>query len=117
IDAAIEQASVILFVVDTRAGVMGLDEEVARRLRYVTKPILCVANKTDYAELEPLAAEFYKFGRGKLVPVSALQNRGKQELLDLILERLPPPDDAPPVETAMKLAIVGRRNTGKSTFI
>jgi GTPase len=117
IDAAIDQASVILFVVDTRAGVMPLDEEVARRLRYVTKPILCVANKTDYAELEPLAAEFYKLGRGKLVPVSAQQNRGKQELHDLILERLPPPDDTPPVETAMKLAIVGRRNTGKSTFI
>lgn len=118
IEAAIDQADVLLFVVDTRAGLQPLDEEVARRLRYVTKPIVCVANKTDYPELEPLAAEFYRLGRGKLVTVSALQNRGKDELMSLVLERLPPPsDEAAPADVALKLAIVGRRNTGKSTFI
>jgi GTP-binding protein len=119
IDAALEQASVILFVVDVRSGLMPLDEEVVRRLRYITKPIILVANKCDTPQLEPQAAEFYKLGRGKLVHVSAEQDRGKQELLDLILERLPPPEEsgAPPDGTALKLAIVGRRNTGKSTFI
>jgi GTP-binding protein len=118
IDTAIEQASVILFVVDTRTGLVPLDDEVARRLRYVTKPILCLANKTDTDQLEPAAAEFYKLGRGKLVCVSAHQGRGKRELLKHILERLPPPDDdAPNPDVTMKLAIVGRRNTGKSTFI
>jgi GTPase len=118
IETAIDQAHVILFVVDTRAGVAPLDEEVARRLRYVNKPIICVANKADTDNLEPQAAEFYKLGRGKLVCVSAQQNRGKQELLDLLLERLPPADAVEaPKDPAMKLAIVGRRNVGKSTFI
>ena len=69
IEAAIEQADVILFVVDVRSGLMPLDEEVARRLRYVSKPILLVANKCDTPELEPQAAEFYKLGRGKLICV------------------------------------------------
>jgi GTPase len=119
IETAIEQAQVILFVVDVRDGVMPLDEEVARRLRYVTKPVICVANKCDSPELDPEAAEFYKLGRGKLVCVSAHQKRGRRELLDLVSERLPPPeaDEADPETVAMKLAIVGRRNTGKSTFI
>jgi GTP-binding protein len=118
IEAAIERAAVILFTVDARAGLMPLDEEVARRLRYVTKPIICVANKCDSPEIDPQAAEFYKLGRGKLVCVSAKQNRNKKELLRLVAERLPPADEPDPnLEVSMKLAIVGRRNTGKSTFI
>jgi GTP-binding protein len=119
IETAIDQAHVLLFVVDSRAGLTPLDEEVARRLRYVTKPILCVANKCDTPELDAETAEFYKLGRGKLVCVSAQQNRNREELLDLILERLPAADalEAAPRDPALKLAIVGRRNTGKSTFI
>jgi GTP-binding protein len=118
IEAAIEKAAVILFVVDARAGLMPLDEEVARRLRYVTKPIICVANKCDSVEVDPEAADFYKLGRGKLVCVSARQNRNKKDLLELIVERLPPAEEPHPnSELALKLAIVGRRNTGKSTFI
>jgi GTP-binding protein len=119
IEAAIDQAHVILFVVDARAGLMPLDEEVARRLRYVTKPILLVANKCDTPALEQQTAEFYKLGRGKLVHVSAHQNRGKRELFDLVAERLPSQAelDAQPQDPSLKLAIVGRRNTGKSTFI
>jgi GTP-binding protein len=118
IETALDQAQVLLFVVDARAGLMPLDEEVARRLRYVTKPILCVANKCDSPEIEPQASEFYKLGRGKLVCVSAQQNRGKQELLELIRERLPAaPVPTPNLDVSLKLAIVGRRNTGKSTFI
>jgi GTP-binding protein len=119
IEAALDQADVVLFVVDGRAGLMPLDEEVAARLRYVTKPMLCVANKCDTEQIDPQAAEFYKLGRGKLVCVSAQQNRGRDEVLELIAERLPEPgaDDKPPEEVALKLAIVGRRNTGKSTFI
>jgi GTP-binding protein len=89
------------------------------RLRYVTKPILLLANKCDTPELEIPAQEFYKLGRGKLLCVSAHQNRNKDQLLQLILERLPPPEEAEeaPAEAALKVAIVGRRNTGKSTFI
>lgn len=117
IEAGIESADVILFVVDTRAGIMSLDQEVARRLRYVDKPILCVANKTDHEKLEPQADEFYRLGRGRIVKVSARENRGKEELLNLILERLPPETENEHEESTMKVAIVGRRNVGKSTFV
>src|SRR5438445_310804 len=118
IQLAIDEAAVILFVVDVRAGVAGLDEEVNRRLRYVTKPVLLVANKSDSPELEAHAAEFYLLGRGKTLCVSAEQKRGKTELLNEIVAKLPvPQDETAPTDIAMKLAIVGRRNTGKSTFI
>jgi GTP-binding protein len=118
IETAIDQAHVLLFVVDGFTGVAPLDEEVARRLRYVNKPILCVANKCDTEAVDPQTAEFYKLGRGKLICVSALHKRNKQELLQLIAERLPPPEtDEAPKDPVLKLAIVGRRNTGKSTFI
>ncbi len=119
IETAIDQAHVLLFVVDGRTGLTPLDDEVARRLRYVTKPIVCVANKCDTPDLDPQTAEFYKLGRGKLVCVSAEQKRNRDELLDLIVERLPAAEalEAAPKDPALKLAIVGRRNTGKSTFI
>src|SRR5438105_1983063 len=118
IETALDQADVILFVVDARTGPVPLDEDVARRLRYVNKPILCVANKADRPELDPQTAEFYKLGRGKLVCVSAQQKRGKDELLSLIRQRLPEPDGSDAAQdVTLKLAIVGRRNTGKSTFI
>jgi GTP-binding protein len=117
---AIDQASVILFVVDVRAGLVPLDAEVAERLRSVDKPVLLVANKCDTPELEPHAAEFHRLGFGEPLKVSAHQGRGRQELFRQILERLPAAQgaDVPrSAEVAMKLAIVGRRNTGKSTFI
>jgi GTP-binding protein len=115
---AIEQAGVILFVVDVRAGLTPLDDEVARRLRHVTRPVLLVANKADTPQLDSQAGEFYKLGGGQLVCVSAQQGRGKELLLARILAMLPPvAAAAPDPDAALKLAIVGRRNTGKSTFI
>ncbi len=120
IELALESADVILFVVDSRAGLMPLDKEVAKRLRYVDKPIICVANKTDDPALDAQAYEFYKLGRGKLVRVSAKQSRNRDELLDMILDRLPAPVHVDPlaeVEEPIKVAIVGRRNVGKSTFV
>lgn len=119
IETAIEAADVVLFVVDTRDGLTPLDQEVAKRLRYVQVPILCVANKTDDAVLDSQADEFYRLGRGKLLRVSVHQNRNRDELLDMIVERLPAPvqGEAAPAEPTMKFAIVGRRNVGKSTFV
>ncbi len=115
---AIDQADVILFVVDSRAGITALDEVVAKRLRYIDKPILCLANKTDVAKFDSEADEFYRLGRGKLVKVSVHQNRNKQIVLDLLRERLPEADaDEVEAEPEMKVAIVGRRNVGKSTFV
>jgi len=119
IQVAIESADVILFVVDTRTGILPLDQEVAKRLRYIDKPILCVANKTDHDMLDSQADEFYKLGRGKLIRVSTLQNRNRQDLVDMIVGRLPPETDETidVSEPVMKVAIVGRRNVGKSTFV
>ncbi len=121
ISAAIESADVILFVVDTRTGLTNQDLEVARRLRYSDKPVICVANKTDDHTFDTQADEFYKLGRGKLIRVSTMQNRGRQQLLDMIGERLPKqvPGEVVPaaVDSVMKVAIVGRRNVGKSTLV
>jgi GTPase len=119
ITTALESASVVLFVVDTRTGMLPLDQEVSKRLRYLDVPVLCVANKTDAPSLDAQADEFYRLGRGKIVRVSAKENRGRQELLDLIVERLPPESahEPPPELATMKVAIAGRRNTGKSTVV
>ena len=118
ITTGIESADVILFVVDTRAGLTPHDQEVAKRLRYVDKPIICVANKADSENLDPQADEFYRLGRGKLIVVSTRSDRNRHELVDMIIERLPPPlDEQPSTDPIMKVAIVGRRNVGKSTFV
>jgi GTP-binding protein len=115
---AIESADLILFVVDTQTGPTTLDQEVSKRLRYVDVPVLCVANKTDHEKLDPLSGEFYRFGR-KILAVSAKLDRGRQPLLDEIQSRLKDcrAEEPPPEKAVMKVAIVGRRNTGKSTFV
>src|SRR5262249_39063884 len=88
-----------------------------KRLRYTTKPIILVANKCDSPQIDDLTAEFYKLGRGKLICVSAQQKRNKHELIDLIVERLPPPEDEPEsLDVTMKLAIVARRNVDRRAF-
>ena len=115
---AVESAQLVLFVVDCRDGPVPLDQEVAKRLRYVAAPVLLVVNKVDAPTLEPQADEFYRYGR-KIVQVSVLQNRGKADLLEAIAERLPEPSPEAPSagDPVMKLAIVGRRNVGKSTLV
>jgi GTP-binding protein len=120
IDSAIDSAAVILFVVDTRDGMMPLDRKVDERLRYVKVPIICVANKTDHPGLDSQADEFHRMGR-KVITTSAKEDRGKDELIEAALEKLPPEetdaDVAPPDDGVMKVAIVGRRNVGKSTLV
>lgn len=118
IQTAIDLAALVLFVVDARDGVAPLDLEVAERLRHVGKPIVLVANKADDTKYDAQAAEFFKLGFGEPLPVSTLQNRNREALLEAIVARLPlTATEEPPSEPVMKLAIVGRRNTGKSTFV
>lgn len=117
IDLAIAAADVILMVVDVQTGLMPLDEDVAERLRGVPRPVVLVANKADQQHQDMLADEFAKLGRGHLVTVSTTQNRGRDELLDSIIDRLPDDDQTVSPESTMKIAIVGRRNVGKSTFV
>ncbi len=117
IDTAMGEADLILFAVDIRDELMPLDEEVAHRLRYLKTPVILVMNKADYPGLDHRGAEFYKLGRGKPIAVSAQQNRNKKQLLQWIEEMLPPPDATRPADSEMKIAVVGRPNTGKSTLI
>lgn len=116
---AIDAADLILFVVDTRAGLLTMDQEVAKRLRYINKPVICVANKTDDETFDNQADEFGKLGHGPPVKVSTLQFRNKPVLMNRLLDALPEEslDEADPGEPEMKVAIVGRRNVGKSTFV
>ena len=115
---AIDSAHLILFVVDVRDGLTPLDEQVARRLRAVDKPVILVANKADGEKLDPQADEFYRLGPEQIIRVSALRNRHKSDLLEAILTQLPPPGETESqAEPEMKVAVVGRRNVGKSTFI
>ncbi|MCE9531666.1 MAG: ribosome biogenesis GTPase Der [Planctomycetes bacterium] len=118
IQSAIDLADVILFVVDARSGPTPLDEVVASRLRKMSTPIICVVNKCDTEKMEMEATEFHRFGYQPVIPVSAEQHRGKGQLLAAILKRLPDgKDEVAPDAVHLELAIVGRRNAGKSTFI
>ncbi len=115
---AVHDASVIIFLTDVREGVTPLDREVARRLRDRAKeiPVFLVVNKVDSAKWEGDIAEFYKLGMGDPIPVSAEQIIGTRDLLDRVVEKLPPTGEAVP-DPVMKLAVVGRQNVGKSTFV
>jgi len=118
IQVALDSASVVVFLVDVREGVVPLDQEVADRLRVVKKPVILVANKADTEKFVQQTGEFFRLGHGEPLAVSADQKLGKVELLDAILTRLPSDTGEPaPADVALKLAIVGRRNVGKSTFI
>jgi len=114
---AIHSADIILLVVDVQTGVMPLDEEVVQRLRGVERPVILVANKADQEHQDVHAEEFHRLGRGHLLPVSTTQNRNREQLLQLIVDRLPEPNSESVEQPQMKLAIVGRRNVGKSTFV
>ncbi len=113
---AMEQAQVILFLVDARDGVTALDQVVAQRVRALGKPVLLVANKCDTPHIDQQGVEFFRLGFGEPLCISAQHNRNRDQLLNRIGKILP--DSRPePEEPVLKLAIVGRRNTGKSTFI
>lgn len=113
---AVEAASLILFVVDAREGLTPLDSVVARRLRRQDKPVILLANKVDREGLALETGELAKLGFGEALSISATHKRGQPELLGAIAEHLgDEAGQAPP--SAMKLAVVGKRNAGKSTFI
>ena len=120
IQAGIREADLLMFVVDAREGMVSLDRTVAERLRGINKPVLLVANKCDGDNWELAANEFFKFGLGDPLVVSAKNNRHRYNLLEGIVERLPSQaelDEGPLEKPEMKFAVVGRRNVGKSTFI
>lgn len=116
-EQAIREADLIVFVVDGRAGLITTDAEVATILRRTQKPILLAVNKLDHLDHEAHAAEFYQLGIEPLLPISAEHGRGVGELLDAMVERLPTAQAAPTAEQAIRVAVVGRPNVGKSTLV
>jgi len=118
---AIESAQALMWVVDARAGVTPLDEELARLLRETGKTVYVVANKTDAVRLEADAVEFYKFGFDEVFPIAAEQGTGVGELLDVVLDKLELEMEAEDVGEApareIRLAIIGRPNVGKSSLL
>ncbi len=117
VDVAINDADVIIFLGDIRDGVTPFDREIVNMLRQAGKPVILVVNKADTQGLEAHASEFYELSLGDPLAVSAYHGRGTADLLDRIMELLPPP--SPPTEssTAVKIAIVGRPNVGKSMLL
>lgn len=118
VEIAMEQADVILFVVDVETGITDLDDSVATNLRRSKKPIILVANKADNFELHYAAAEFYSLGIGDPMCISAINGSGTGDLLDKIVESLPPDSQEDDDEyTSPRIAIVGRPNAGKSSLV
>ena len=117
-EVAMEEADVILFVVDSADGMTSTDQELADALRSSKRPLLVVANKTDNPRLMQDAAEFYGLGLGEVFTISAVNGLGVGDLLDEVIKLLPADTDTEPEdEDAIRLAIIGRPNVGKSSLL
>jgi GTPase len=114
---AVAEADVVVFVVDARAGITPGDEEIAAILRAARKPVLVVANKIDDPRRDVDALEFHRLGLGDPLPLSALHGHGTGELLDEIVALLPGTELETPGEDAVRVAILGRPNVGKSSLL
>jgi GTPase len=115
--AAVAEADLVLFVVDARAGITPGDEEIAQILRESRKPVLVVANKIDDPSQDSLALEFHRLGLGDPIPVSSMHGHGTGDLLDEIVALLPGTERTEADEDAIRVAILGRPNVGKSSLV
>ena len=114
---AVEEADVVLFLVDVQNGVTDLDEQVASILRRSKTPVILVSNKTDNYDLQYNSAEFYSLGLGDPICVSALTGSGTGDLLDMVIDKLPAPTPDEETEEIPRFAVVGRPNVGKSSIV
>ena len=116
---AIDEADIVMFLVDGMAGISGDDQFLADHLRKANKPIIVVVNKTDGRDPDIAAADFFELGLGEPVPISASNNHGVRSLLEDTLAMFPAPEDlGDPLESdSIRLAIIGRPNVGKSTLV
>lgn len=118
VEVALNEAAMVLFVVDAMTGMMPQDLEIANALRQSEKAIFVVVNKVDNERLRTGAGEFYELGLGNLFLISCTQNEGLSLLLDEVVFALPKAEvDAPVSSKAIKISIVGRPNVGKSSLI
>jgi GTP-binding protein len=116
VEFALAEADVIVFLVDGREGLNPVDEAIAERLRKASRPVLLAVNKLDNLEQSTEQYAFYALGFGDPVGVSAAVGKGSGDLLDALVERLPPYDPAE-AEDAINVAVVGRPNVGKSSLV
>ncbi len=115
VETALEEADVILMVVDGKAGVHPLDQSVADRLRRANRPVMLVVNKLDDLERSTAQYDFYQLGLGDPVGISAGVGKATGDLLDMLVEKLPPGAEEP--EDTIRVAVVGLPNAGKSSII
>lgn len=117
VKVAIDEADLILFLVDIKNGMTDLDDEVAGILRRAKTPVVLVTNKMDTFELQYAAAEFYALGLGDPISISAANGSGTGDLLDVVVSKLPVEADAAADENIPRFAVVGRPNVGKSSIV
>ena len=118
VEIAIDEANVIIFMVDVTTGIVDLDETVAALLRKAKKPVFIVANKVDNINRIGLSAEFYQFGLGDVFDLSATNGTGTGELLDEVVKHFDKEDETVNEKNDLpKIAIVGRPNVGKSSLV
>ncbi|MBE7645971.1 ribosome biogenesis GTPase Der [Tenacibaculum finnmarkense] len=117
VQLAIEEADIIVFVVDVEQGITPMDDEVAKILRQVKKPIIMAVNKVDNAMRDADAVEFYNLGLGGYHTISSINGSGTGELLDAVAKEIPEEEETEAENELPRFAIVGRPNAGKSSFI
>ena len=117
VELAIDEADVIIFVVDVEEGITPMDDAVAKLLRKVTKPVLLAVNKVDNAMREKDAVEFYNLGLGEYFTFASISGSGTGDLLDELIRVFPEKPEAPEEDELPRFAVVGRPNAGKSSFI
>jgi GTP-binding protein len=117
VELAIDEADAIIFIVDVEEGITPMDDEVAKLLRKVTKPVLLAVNKVDNAMREKDAIEFYNLGLGEYFTIAGMSGSGTGDLLDKLVEVLPELPETTEEEVLPRFCVVGRPNAGKSSFI
>ena len=115
--AAAREADLILFVVDAKEGIHPLDEKLAAELRRTERPVLLVANKVDTLPRETSHHAFWSLGAAEPVPVSAISGKGSGDLLDVVLAALPEPEVLSEPPDSVRVAVIGKPNVGKSSFV
>jgi GTP-binding protein len=116
VELAIDEANVILFLVDAKDGITDLDQSVAQLLRRTEKKVILVANKVDTTQLLNEAVEFYNLGMGDYIPIASISGSGTGEMLDELVKHFV--EDKPEEDMGIpKFAVIGRPNVGKSSFI
>jgi len=114
---AVEEADIIICLLDAREGLTPADKEIAAMLRRAEKPVLYVVNKVDGDKQEAETVDFYNLGIDSFIPLSAEHGRGIGELIDTLEGLLPEQEELPEVESEVRLAIIGRPNVGKSSLV